>query len=168
MVDNERGRCVVYKRCGCSDEVRGRRLGGRCGRLAEVGHGSWYFSVQVVGASGRRERVRRGGFASAEAARCAGGELLLAEANGPLSAGCTVAQWLRYWLSVVESRLRPSTHRAYRDHVRLHLIRTWAGSSWRSCRGAGATAKSVRPADQRIHLGTDPGDAAGGAEPRGA
>ncbi|GGS89182.1 hypothetical protein GCM10010176_036290 [Nonomuraea spiralis] len=75
-----------------------------------------------LGASGRRERVRRGGFASAEAARSAGGELLAAEVDGPLSAGCTVGQWLRYWLSVVESRLRPTTHRAYRDHVRLHLI----------------------------------------------
>jgi hypothetical protein len=29
---------------------------------------------------------------------------------------------LRYWFSAVESRLRPTTHRAYRDHVRLHLI----------------------------------------------
>ncbi|TMR93967.1 site-specific integrase [Nonomuraea basaltis] len=122
MTGSDDRHCVVYKRCGCSDEVSGRRLGGRCGRLAEVGHGSWYFAVQVVGAPGRRERVRRGGFASAEAARCAGGELLLAEEEGPLSAGCTVGQWLRYWLSVVESRLRPTTHRAYRDHVRLHLV----------------------------------------------
>ncbi|MGW5156134.1 tyrosine-type recombinase/integrase [Nonomuraea wenchangensis] len=110
--------CAVDKRCGCSDEVSGRRLGGRCGWLAEVEHGSWYFAIQVVGASGRRERVRRGGFASTGVARCAGGELLLAEK----SAGCTVGQWLRYWLSVVESRLRPTTHRASRDHVRLHLI----------------------------------------------
>ena len=67
MAANGCEHCVVYKRCGCGDGVSGRRLGGRCGRLAEVGHGSWYFAVQVVGASGRRERVRRGGFASAEA-----------------------------------------------------------------------------------------------------
>ncbi|MFI7131372.1 tyrosine-type recombinase/integrase [Nonomuraea sp. NPDC050153] len=87
-----------------------------------MGHGNWYFAAQVVGASGRRERVRRGGFATAEAARSAGCELLTAQADGPLSAGCTVGQWLRYWLSVVESRLRPTTHRAYRDHVRLHLV----------------------------------------------
>ncbi|KAB8182643.1 hypothetical protein FH608_050010 [Nonomuraea phyllanthi] len=113
---------VASMRCGCSDEVSGRRLGGRCGRLTEVGHGSWYFAVQVVEASGRPERVRRGGFASAEAARCAGRELLIAEVDGPLSAGCTVGQWLRYWLSVVGVRLRPTTHRAYRDHVRLHLV----------------------------------------------
>ncbi len=112
MTGSDDRQCVVYKRCGCSDEVSGRRLGGRCGRLAEVGHGSWYFAVQIVGASGWRERVRRGGFGSAEAARSAGRELLTAEADGPLSAGCTVGQWLRYWLSVVESRLRPTTHRA--------------------------------------------------------
>ncbi|MEV4354214.1 site-specific integrase [Nonomuraea sp. NPDC049625] len=118
--DNEH--CVVYKRCGCSDGASGRRLGGHCARLTEVWHGSWYFAAQVVGASGRRERVRRGGFASAETARSAGCELLTAQADGPLSAGCTVGQWLRYWLSVMESRLRPTTHRAYRDHVRLHLV----------------------------------------------
>jgi hypothetical protein len=84
--------------------------------------GSWYVAVQVVGASGRRERVRRGGFTSAKAARSAGRELLAAEVDGPLTAGCAVGQWLRYWLSVVESRLRPTTHRAYRDHVRLYLV----------------------------------------------
>ncbi|MFC5827621.1 hypothetical protein [Nonomuraea insulae] len=72
--------------------------------------------------SGRRERVRRGGFASAGAARSAGRELLTAEVDGPLSAGRTVGQWLWYWLSVVEARLRPTTHRGYRDNVRLHLI----------------------------------------------
>ncbi|MBB5779329.1 N-terminal phage integrase SAM-like domain-containing protein [Nonomuraea jabiensis] len=35
---------------------------------------------------------------------------------------CTVAQWLRYWLSVAEQRIRPTTYKAYRDHVRLFLI----------------------------------------------
>ncbi|MEU6793120.1 tyrosine-type recombinase/integrase [Nonomuraea wenchangensis] len=85
--------------------------------------GAWVlvFRGSGCGGVGSAEWVRRGGFASAEAARCAGGELLLAEKEGP-PAGCTVGQWLRYWLSVVESRLRPTTHRACRDHVRLHLI----------------------------------------------
>ncbi|MBB6545465.1 N-terminal phage integrase SAM-like domain-containing protein [Nonomuraea rubra] len=31
-------------------------------------------------------------------------------------------QRLRYWLSVVEQRIRPTTYKAYRDHVRLFLI----------------------------------------------
>jgi integrase len=122
MAKNGREHCVVYKRCGCSDEANGRRLGGRCDWLTDATHGSWYFAVQAVGPSGRRERVRRGGFTSAEAARAAGLEVLAAEAEGPLAAGCTLGQWLRYWLSVVEPRLRPSTYRSYRDHVRLYLV----------------------------------------------
>ncbi|MEV0623567.1 site-specific integrase [Nonomuraea sp. NPDC050404] len=36
--------------------------------------------------------------------------------------GCTVGQWLRYWTALVQHRLRPSTWKAYRDHVRLYLL----------------------------------------------
>ena len=35
-------RDIVFKRCGCTDEKTGRQLAGRCPRLAEPRHGSWY------------------------------------------------------------------------------------------------------------------------------
>src|SRR5688500_4539215 len=54
----------VYRRCGCRDEVTGRQFGARCERLADLGHGRWYFSLQVPGVDGGRGRVRRGGFAT--------------------------------------------------------------------------------------------------------
>jgi hypothetical protein len=40
-------RDIVYKRCGCADKATGRQLPGSCPRLAEPGHGSWYYAVQV-------------------------------------------------------------------------------------------------------------------------
>jgi hypothetical protein len=54
----------VFKRCGCRDTLSGRLLGTACPALAERGHGSWYFDCAVPGLQGRRERIRRGGYAS--------------------------------------------------------------------------------------------------------
>ena len=61
-------RDIVFKRCGCTNEKTGRQLAGRCPRLAEPGHGSWYYVVQVTTVGGRKARYRRGGFATREAA----------------------------------------------------------------------------------------------------
>ncbi|WP_214108300.1 tyrosine-type recombinase/integrase [Acrocarpospora catenulata] len=106
---------VVYKRCGCT----GQR--GRCPRLIDEGHGSWYFAVQLQGLSGWRERFRRGGYASAGEAEQVGRQLIAAEEGGPIGAGCTMAQWLRCWLATVQG-IRPRTRQGYADHVRLHLV----------------------------------------------
>ncbi|MBB2748376.1 tyrosine-type recombinase/integrase [Microbispora sp. NBRC 16548] len=106
---------VVYKRCGCTERS------GRCPRLLEDGHGSWYFAVQIRGLSGCRERARRGGYASAGEAEQAGRQLIAAEQGGPIGTGCTVAQWLRYWLAT-DQGIRPRTRQGYADHVRLHLV----------------------------------------------
>jgi integrase len=114
-------RCVVYKRCGCTDAITGRQLGGRCVRLAEDGHGSWYFAVQVRGLGGRRERLRRGGLATAGRAATAGRKLITADRDAVAGAGHTLARWLRCWLEA-QPGLRPSTRKSYADHVRLHLI----------------------------------------------
>lgn len=114
-------RIVVYKRCGCVDATSGRQLGRRCVRLDKEEHGSWYFAVQVRGPAGRRERLRCGGFATAEQAHHAGGEAIAADQDGGLGAGYTVARRLRCWLQAQEG-LRPSTREGYADHVPLHLI----------------------------------------------
>jgi hypothetical protein len=36
---------MIYKRCGCVEAAGGRQLGSRCPRLADDGHGSWYYAV---------------------------------------------------------------------------------------------------------------------------
>jgi hypothetical protein len=53
---------IVFKRCGCTKQDTGRQLAGHCPRLAEQGHGSWYYAVQVTTVGGRKARYRRGGF----------------------------------------------------------------------------------------------------------
>lgn len=61
-------RDIMFKRCGCTSEKTGRQFAARCPRLAEPGHGSWYYAVQVTTVGGRKVRYRRGGFATREAA----------------------------------------------------------------------------------------------------
>lgn len=112
---------VVYKRCGCVEAAGGRQLGRRCARLGEDGHGRWYVAVQVSGLSGRRERIRRGGFSTPEEARQAGEELIAADCGGRPGGMCTVGQWLVHWQEGLRG-LRLSTWTAYDSHIRLYLI----------------------------------------------
>ena len=46
----------VYRRCGCTDLVSGRCLGGRCPKLVDPAHGSWYYSVQLAEEGSRPAR----------------------------------------------------------------------------------------------------------------
>ncbi len=112
----------VYQRCGCTDPDTGRRLGGHCPRLADPGHGSWYFAVQVPTTGGRRRRLRRGGFRTAISATAARDRVLADTAVGAAGQGWTVARWLRHWLSALPLQVRPSTAAGYRAHVEEHLI----------------------------------------------
>ena len=67
---------VIYKRCGCLDPASGRQLGKKCPLLPAERHGSWYYATHIDGLGGRRERVRRGGFATAADAQQVGHALL--------------------------------------------------------------------------------------------
>jgi hypothetical protein len=104
-------RDILYNRCGCADKATGRQLSGRCPRLAEPGHGSWYYAVQVSTVGGRRARYRRGGFPTEYAARAARNELLQGPADLASAGAWTIARWLRYWLQQAEPNLRPATGR---------------------------------------------------------
>ena len=115
-------RDIVFKRCGCTDEKTGRQLAGRCPHLAEPGHGSWYYAVQVTTVGGRKARYRRGGFATREAAAAARQAILDGPADEAAAGAWTVARWLRYWLAQAEPHLRPSTAHGYRDHIDRYLI----------------------------------------------
>lgn len=37
----------VYRRCGCRDAATGAQLGTGCPRLADPGHGTWYFAIEI-------------------------------------------------------------------------------------------------------------------------
>jgi len=113
---------IVFKRCGCTDEYTGRQLAGRCPHMAESGHGSFYYAVQVTTVGGRKARYRRGGFATREAAVAARQAVLDGPASEAAAGAWTVARWLRYWLAQAEPHLRPSTLHSYRDHIDRYLI----------------------------------------------
>jgi hypothetical protein len=109
----------VYRRCGCRDEATGRLLRARCPGLRSREHGSWYFSADLPSAAGERHRVRRGGFATRDAAAAAL-EAFASPTAGP-EPGLSTGEWLSRWL---ESRvsLRASTSRGYAAHVRSYLV----------------------------------------------
>jgi len=115
-------RDIVFKRCGCTGEDTGRQLAGHCPRLAEPGHGSWYYAVQVTTVGGRKARYRRGGFATWEAAAAARRAILDGPPDLAAAGAWTVARWLRHWLAQAEPHLRPSTLHGYRDHLDRYLI----------------------------------------------
>lgn len=113
----------VYRRCGCRSVETGRQWGVRCPELKRYpDHGRWYFAMQVTGPTGRRARVRRGGYNT----RAMAERQLAAALDQPEALAVrqtwTMRRWLEHWLSIVGERMRPSSARAYRSVVRRHLI----------------------------------------------
>ena len=121
----------VFKRCGCRQPQTGRPLASGCPRLTQRGHGSWYFDCAVPSPTGRRERIRRGGYATRRDAAAARDAILDRSSGVGAVETWTVARWLRYWLSTRTS-LRPTTLRSYTTHVEVHLIPRLAQSGWPS------------------------------------
>lgn len=109
----------VFKRCGCRDVVTGRPMGVGCSGLAEDGHGSWFFSLDLPsGRDGERRRLRRGGYATERAAIDALERLGGAQSG---SEALTVEVWLRRWLASRLS-LRAETVRSYGGHIEDYLV----------------------------------------------
>jgi hypothetical protein len=111
----------IFKRCGCKDATTGRRLNKACPRLAERGHGTWYFHCSATNLLGRSERVRRGGYPSQAAARRARDEWPAQTGQERTARSWTVERWLRYWLSTRTS-IRPTTKPHYTRDVKHFLI----------------------------------------------
>ncbi|MFG1611091.1 tyrosine recombinase XerC [Actinoplanes sp. NPDC049265] len=111
----------VFKLCGCREPGTRRKIGRRCHRLGERGHGTWYFQCRFKNLWGHSEQVRRGGFATQAAARQARSEMLEQSCEEFAGRKWTVAQWLRYWLTTRVS-IRPTTLHSYTRHVEMHLI----------------------------------------------
>jgi Phage integrase, N-terminal SAM-like domain len=112
---------VIFKRCGCRDPQTRKRLEQACPRLRERGHGRWSFHCSVTTMFGRRERVRRGGYATRRDAAAARNDLLKRSRTECTTATWTTGRWLRHWLTTRAS-IRPSTLRSYTEHVERHLI----------------------------------------------
>jgi hypothetical protein len=101
--------------------------GASCPRLGEAGHGSWYFSMDLPRrVDGERRRLRRGGYLTSEAADAARARLSVPVKGDQRDGVYTVAEWLEAWVET-RARLRDSTRRIYKSHVRQHLRRVLGG-----------------------------------------
>lgn len=139
----------VFKRCRCRVGGTSRRLGSGCPRLRSRGHGSWYFSLESDQGLDSRCRVRRGGFASREAARAA---LRRTRGDEPGAAGAvwTVGGWLQQWLDG-RTRLRARTRVGYAEHIDRYLNPYLGGVPLEEL-----TPALVRQAFERISCHTTP------------
>lgn len=150
-----RGQGVIVKRCGCLEPGTRRRWGRQCPRLSERGHGSWYFHCSMTTFAGRRERVRRGGYASRHAAVAARDALLAGSQAERATQTWTVARWLRYWLTT-RVAIRPSTLRSYTEHAERHLIPRLGRIRLGELTSHDATAMFARLAATDTRLGRPP------------
>jgi len=116
----------VFARCGCRDK-RGGRRGVSCPQLGEAGHGSWYFSLDLPRhVDGGRRRLRRGGYLSCDAAANARDTLSVPQPGDLGGRVLMVVDWLETWVET-RARLRDSTRRIYRSHIRLYFRRLFDG-----------------------------------------
>jgi integrase len=116
-----RGNGVIFKRCGCRHLETRQRLESACELLSRRGHGTWYFHCSITTLSGRRERVRRGGYVTDVTPNGPATNCWPDQPRSATSDTWTVSRWLRYWLSTHLS-IRPSTLRSYTEHVKRHII----------------------------------------------
>ena len=109
----------TLKRCPCGTlrDEQGRRV--NCGKR----HGSWYYMHELPPeASGRRRQTKKGGFSTEREARKALNDALARLHRGTfVEVGRqTVGEYLDQWLDG-KRRLRATTRRSYREHVKLYL-----------------------------------------------
>jgi hypothetical protein len=89
--------------------------------------GTWYFVVDVAAANGKRQQLRRRGFATKKAAETAEAEVVADRARGTFvrASRVTLAAFLLdEWLPAKRAGLRPSTAHAYDRLIRLYVAPT--------------------------------------------
>ena len=101
QVDDQRGgACDAKQRCDLQKVPRGsgsrRLLEGSRPRLAERWHGSWYYHRTVITLSGKRERVRRGGYVSRRDAENALDDVRAQSREECTAQVWTVGRWLQH------------------------------------------------------------------------
>lgn len=100
-----------------------RLIGASCTKLkSDKKHGSWhlYFELEA-GENNSRRRVRRGGFATKDAAKKKASELYREAVKGTdILSDATVAEDLEAWIERKKSLARTTSH-GYEGHIRLYL-----------------------------------------------
>ncbi|MFI5792378.1 tyrosine-type recombinase/integrase [Streptomyces sp. NPDC051677] len=125
------------RRCACQEPAVGddgtpilkangspklRKLGASCPKLTEKGHGTWYFYFELeAGEGGKRERVRRGGFAKKDDAKAKAEEIYRKAVGGAdVLSNATVGEDMRVWIKR-KRRLARTTEHGYKEHITLYL-----------------------------------------------
>ncbi|HET9566462.1 MAG TPA: Arm DNA-binding domain-containing protein, partial [Mycobacterium sp.] len=87
---------------------------------------TWYYTVEVAAAGGKRRQFSKGGFETATEAVKARAEVVRQHREGTLPADPrrTLDSWLREWLDgkVRRGEIEGSTERGYRDNIDHYLI----------------------------------------------
>jgi hypothetical protein len=89
--------------------------------------GTWHFVVHVAGANGKRQQLRRRGFATRKKAEAAEAQVIADRSRGLFVRPSRVTLedfLLGEWLTAKRAGLRPSTAHAYGRLVELHIAPT--------------------------------------------
>lgn len=83
---------------------------------------SWFYTVPVTKADGRKGQEQKRGFKSERAARTAMRKRLAElEAGVGVASTQTVAEYLEFWLGQIKRDVAPSSHAAYERTIRLDV-----------------------------------------------
>ncbi|WP_425834023.1 tyrosine-type recombinase/integrase [Streptomyces fractus] len=127
-----------YRRCQCTEPVidddgtpvlkedgtpKLAHIGITCPKLGRKGHGTWYFNLELEpGENGKRQRVRRGGFATKEKAEAEAKRIYFeADAGTDVLSDETMGDFLNRWITTKETLARTTQH-GYKDHLTNYLI----------------------------------------------
>ncbi|MFE5480523.1 tyrosine-type recombinase/integrase [Nocardia sp. NPDC056541] len=115
----------VYRRCGCTtvdDNGKRVQLGPKCPKLKRLNgawadHGTWGFTIGVVGMGGVRSQVRRAGFDTKNEAVAAMDEVKALAAKGVVvNEKMTVGQYLAEWIDGKDD-IKANTHANYKRYI---------------------------------------------------
>jgi len=86
--------------------------------------GLWFFVVDVQAHAGKRQQVRRRGFATKKEAQAALQELQHQARSGAYvePSKQTLSAFLAEWLETIRPTVRPSTWASYERNVRVHVV----------------------------------------------
>ncbi|MBH0781351.1 tyrosine-type recombinase/integrase [Nocardia bovistercoris] len=115
----------VYRRCGCTtvdDNGKRVQLGPKCPKLKRpngtwADHGTWGFTIGVVGMGGARSQVRRAGFATKNDAVSAMDDVKARASKGVVvNEKMTVGQYLNEWIDGKDD-IKANTHANYSRYI---------------------------------------------------
>jgi len=114
---------VPFKRCGCRDQITGKKFGRKCPRLKGKDHGSWWYRFDAPsGSAGKRRQAWIGPFPTKKATEESIAEELarLGRDQHVADRALTFGRYLDDWLAGKAS-LKATTRAAASEHIELYF-----------------------------------------------